>query len=184
MKRKALAIVLIAITALALATWFVNNQFNTLQNQISELKAQNKELQDQNRELEDQINNLQNQLSKLQEVVGNVEITALSIEDWYNPGGLLYVKPFNVKIQNNGTYDVYGITLSCKITGNQSDLFYNFYNADPLTNTLDVLHGGETYSMRVYLETSLELISKFSGCRLVVTLTLYDFVLDEWIEVL
>ncbi|MEM2107993.1 MAG: hypothetical protein QXL10_01755 [Candidatus Bathyarchaeia archaeon] len=184
MKRKALAIVLSAITALAFATWFVNNQFSTLQNQISELKAQNKELHDKSKELEDQVSDLQNQLGKLQEAAENVDITALSIEDWENLGGLLYIKPFNVTIQNNGTQDVYGVVLSCKITGNQSDLFYNFHNADPLTNTLDVLHGGETYSMRVYLETNLELISKFSGCRLVVTLTLYDFVLDEWIEVL
>jgi hypothetical protein len=177
MKRKALSLFLIAIIVLALASWFVYSQFSALQNQISELKAQNKEL-------EDQISDLQNQLSKLQEVVENVEITALSVEDWNNLGGLLYVKPFNVTIQNNGTYDVYRVALSCKITGNQSDLFYNFHYADPLTNTLNVLHGGEKYSMRVYLETSLELVSRFSGCKLVVRLTFDSLILDEWTELI
>jgi predicted PurR-regulated permease PerM len=54
MKSKALTIVLIAIIALALASWFVYNQFSTLQNQISELKAQNSELQEQIGELQNQ----------------------------------------------------------------------------------------------------------------------------------
>jgi cell division protein FtsL len=177
MKRKALAIVLIVIIALSISTWFVYSQTSDLQNQISELQEQNEELQDQ-------ISELQNQLSNLQEVIGNVEITALSVEGWLNPGGLLYVRPFNVTIQNNGTHDVYGVTLTCKITGNQSDLFYNFYYVDPLTKTLDVLHGGELRLMRIFLETGLALISKFSGCRLVVTLTLGDVVLDEWVQVI
>jgi regulator of replication initiation timing len=183
-KRRALALILIIIIALSVASWIVYNQINTLQNQISELKAQNSELQEQNLGLQDQNSELQNQLNNLQEAIGNVEIAALSVEGWYNPVGVMYVKPFNVTIQNNGTHDAYGVTLNCKITGNQNNLFYNFYYAEPPTKTLDVIHVGESRMMRVFIETSLELASQFSGCNLVATLMFSDIVLDEWTQVI
>jgi hypothetical protein len=44
MKRTALAIFLITVVALSIATWFVHSQ-------ISELQAQNSELRNQNRDL-------------------------------------------------------------------------------------------------------------------------------------
>jgi hypothetical protein len=176
-KRQLLAIVTLTAVALLVVAFFGYIQISELQNQIEELKAQNSELQDQNSEL-------QNQLNNLQEAIGNVEIVALSVEDWNNLGGVVYVKPFNVTIQNNGTHDAYGITLNCKITGNQSNLSYNIHYADPLKNTLDVIHVGESRVMRVFIETSLELASQFSGCNLVASLMFNDIVLDEWIQVI
>ena len=79
MKRKAVAIILIAVIALALVSWLVYNQFSALQNQISELQAQNGELQDQNTDLQEQISELQNILAELQnklDVARDVKITA------------------------------------------------------------------------------------------------------------
>lgn len=184
MKTQLLAIVTLTAVALLVAAFFVHIQISELQNQIEELKAQNSELQEQNRGLQDQNSELQNQLSDLQEAIGNVEVVALSVEGWCNPGGVMYVKPFNVTIQNNGTHDAYGITLNCKITGNQSNLFYDFYYADPPKNTLDVIHVGESRVMRVFIETSLELASQFSGCNLVASLMFGDIVLDEWTQVI
>jgi hypothetical protein len=183
-KRQLLAIVTVTAVALLLAALFVYIQLDELQNQIEELKAQNSELREQNRDFQDQNSELQNQLNDLQEAIGNLEIVAVSVEDWYNPGGVMYVKPFNVTIQNNGTHDAYGVTLNCKITGNQSNLFYDFHYADPLKNTLDVIHVGESRVMRVFIETSLELASQFSGCNLVASLMFDDIVLDEWTQVI
>jgi FtsZ-binding cell division protein ZapB len=182
MKRKKSVTVLIIIVAVLIASLLINNQIRTLQSQINELQAQNDELEKQNDELQEQNSELQNRLNNLQEAIGNVEIMALYVEDWYNPGDLIYVRPFNVTIQNNGTHDAYGITLNCKITGNQSNLFYDFYYADPLENTLDVIHVGESRVMRVFLETRLELASQFSGCNLVASLMFDNIVLDEWVE--
>ena len=176
-ERKALAIIAVTIVALLVGTLFIYIQINELQNQIGKLKAKISELQEQNSEL-------QNQLSELHEAIGKVKIVALSVEGWNNPGGLMYVKPFNVTIQNNGIHDAYGITLNCKITGNQSSLSYNFHYADPLENTQDVIHAGESRVMRVFLETSLELVSRFSGCNLVALLMFSNIVLDEWIQVI
>ena len=167
----------ITIVALVGAIGFCFYQIVMQQNQITDLQDQNSELKDQNSEL-------QNQLSDLQEAIGNVEIVALSVEDWNNLGGVMYIKPFNVTIQNSGTHDAYGITLNCKITGNQSNLFYDFYYAEPLKNTLDVIYVREARVMRVFIETSLELISQFSGCNLVASLMFDDIVLDEWIQVI
>lgn len=168
MNRKILAITAVTIVALLVGTLFIYIQINELQNQIWEQKAQ--------------ISELQNQLSDLQEAIGKVKIVALSVEGWDNPGGVLYVKPFNVTIQNIGTHDAYGITLNCKITGNQSNLFYDFHYAEPLKNTLDVIHVGESRVMRVFIETSLELASQFSGCNLVASLMFDNIVLDQWTE--
>jgi len=50
MNRTALAIFLIAVIVLSVATWFVNNQISGLQNQVDAFQAQNSELQDQNRD--------------------------------------------------------------------------------------------------------------------------------------
>jgi cell division protein FtsL len=47
MKRKALAIVLITVIAVSVATLLLQNQISDLQNQISELQAQNEKLQEQ-----------------------------------------------------------------------------------------------------------------------------------------
>ena len=66
MRTKILAIVLITVIAMSLATWLVHNQISDLQNQITELQAQKSELQEQNSELQAQVTEIQDQLNKSQ----------------------------------------------------------------------------------------------------------------------
>lgn len=59
MRKKALALVLIAIIVVSVATVLIHNQISDQQNKISALLAQNRELQDQNSGLREQIGALQ-----------------------------------------------------------------------------------------------------------------------------
>jgi hypothetical protein len=121
-KRKALAIVLVAIIALALASWFVHSQFSALQNQISELQAQNKDLQEQ---LD----------------ARKVMITEFSSRGWWNPVGVTMAVDFKIKILNTGTSDVEGATLGIKRFGFDSDPFN-------ITKTLGILLAGKQLRLK------------------------------------
>ncbi len=87
MKRKALALILIIVIALSIATWLVYNK-------ISELESQNSELQEQLRELQEQIE--------------SVKITEFEWESGFNYLGALTLVniayfPFHVHTKQSTT---------------------------------------------------------------------------------
>jgi uncharacterized protein YlxW (UPF0749 family) len=179
-KKKALAIVLIAIIALALTTWFVYNQISALQNQISDLQAQNSELQDQNSDLQEKVSELQNQLAELQNKTGvasNVKITAFEWLGGLSPViGLTLSHPVNVTVANAGVNDVRGLNLTAKLvyTGTQIEVDGRAY-----VKQIDVIHAGEVLEFSGDIWATMGSFSKDSA-RCVITLTWGDIVLDEW----
>jgi len=188
MNRKiTLSIVLIAIIALVLATWFVHNYISELQKQNSELQTQNSELQDRNselraqlRELQDQLRELQNQLAELQHNMGvapDVKIIAFEWLGGFNPvGGLSLAHPVEVTAKNNGANDLSGLTLTVK-------LVYRETNTEVAgrgyVTQIDVIHAGGVLKFSGDIYASLGSFSKDSAVC-VITLTLGDVVLDEW----
>ena len=186
-RKTVLSVLLIAIIALALASWAVHNQISDLQNQISELQAQNSdlhnqinELQAQNSELQDQITELQNQKSgtqdKLRELLDMpVNITAFDWIEGFNPYvGLTFVNEVKVTVENYGTKEISGIPLTVKLLNNGTLL----YNSQPFVTEIDALHAGESREISGSIFWAA-LSTTPTHC--VSTLTLGDVVLDEWI---
>ena len=171
MNRKiALSIVLIAIIALALASWFVNNQFSALQNQINELQARNGELQDQNTDL-------QNKLY----LARYVRITDFKWFGGINPvAGLTLAFPVEVTVENTGVNDVSGLTLTVKLVyvGNETEVAWH-----PYVEQIDVIHAGEVLKLSGDIWAGMGSFSKDSAVC-VITLMLGDFVFDEWTQTL
>jgi cell division protein FtsB len=191
MNRKiALGAFLIAIVAVALAAWLVQNQISTLHSQISELQTQNDELQDQNDELQEQNIDLQNQINKSQDQTGFlqdrlqeklnenyegspvriVEVGDMAVFAWL--GQNLFAK-VNVTLLNNYSFPVSGLTLTTKyneLTSSEGGV--------PLTIKIDELQAGESRK----IEAEVRWIFSSGHNALVVTLKLGDFVMDEWIE--
>jgi hypothetical protein len=179
MKRKALALALVMIVALSLATWFVYSQISQLQNQIGELQAQNSELQEQNRDLQNQTDELQNQLSELQKLIDyaqDVKITAFKWVGGFNPViGMALAHPVQVTIENMGVYDVSGLTLAVKLVyvDTQTEVGQGF------TKQIGVIHAGEILGFGGEIWATLGSWSADSAVC-VSTLTLGDVVLDEY----
>jgi predicted nuclease with TOPRIM domain len=182
MNRKiALGALLIAIIALALAAWFVQNQINTLRSQNSELQAQNDELQDQKSDLQDQISELQNQTGFLQDRIQEklnenyegspVRIVSVNYLGGFSPiVGMLIESKVNVTVLNKYTYPLSGLTLTTKFlqsTGNESGI--------PSTLKLDELQAGESREIKA----GASWFMYTEHITLVVTLKLGDFVMDE-----
>ena len=186
MKRKALAIVLIAIIAFALASWLVNSQFSALQNRISELQDQNdeleakySELENQNSILENQTIWLQDQNQQLQEHLGNysspVKIIAFKWDGgWYYLGGVTMENPVSVTIRNYAPVNVCGLTLSVRLVRNYSDTQVGSV-ADV---NIDPLGAGELRRINTEVLTSVGTIFARTDC--VVTLMCGNTVLDNW----
>jgi len=185
-KKIALSTVLIAIIALALATWFVHNQISDLQNQINELQEQNEELQeqnselqDQNTDLQDQLSELQNQLSELQNKIGiarDVKITAFEWIGGFNPvGGLTLAHPVKVTVKNMGINDISGLTLTVKL------VYVDTYTevGQGYVKQIDIIHAGEILEFSGEIWATIGSFSKDSAVC-VITLTLGNVVLDEW----
>jgi len=175
-KKITLSTVLIAIIALALASWAVHNQLSELQNQIDKLQAENSELQDQNRDLQDQNDELQEQLDLLQKWLDyepEVLITNFSSRlGWFNPVGVTVAIFFDIKIANTGISDVEGLTLEIKRLNFDEDP----YN---ITRKLDILHAGETTEIGANIVISMErYFDEFLNRSLVATLKLGEVVLD------
>lgn len=184
MNRKiALGAFLIAIIALALAAWFVQNQISTLQSQNSELQAQNDELQEQNSDLQNQTSELQDQIGFLQDRLQEklnvnyegspVRIVAVSDMDVFAWLGQNLFAKVNVTILNNYSYPVSGLTLTTKyneLTSSEGGV--------PFTIKIEELQAGESRE----IEAEVRWIFSSGHNRLVVTLKLGDFVMDEWIE--
>jgi heme/copper-type cytochrome/quinol oxidase subunit 2 len=190
MKRTALAIVLITVIALSVATWLVHNQISDLQNQIGDLQAQNSELQDQNSDLQEQIGELQLQNREKQDRLADftfelakerhlrVEITAFQWIGGFNPiGGLWLGHPVNVTVQNDDVVPLSGLKLWVVLAHENT-------GAEIGTGgiTIDRLNAGE--SREIYIDamsgprTSLS-TSLSSDAVCVIRLTAADVVLDE-----
>jgi hypothetical protein len=157
MNRKiAIGAFLIAIIALALASYFI-------QNQISELQAQNDELRAQIRE----------QLSGNYTRV-NIRITAVNVgEDWQPMVGMVMLTYVNVTVRNNDAYAVKGLTVAAKWispTGQVSETPSDAY--------IDLLQAGESREV----ETQLLWAPPVGNSTCVYTVMLNGFVLDEWME--
>jgi hypothetical protein len=151
-----LSVFLIAIIALALASWLVYNK-------ISELEIQNRELQEQLRELQKQIE--------------SVKITEFEWESgFYYLGSLTLVNVANVKVQNSGANNISGVTLSVRLVYNGTEL----YKSEGFTEKIDMLHAGETLEISGWVRSYLG--ARPNGTECVSTLTWGKVVLDERTE--
>jgi type II secretory pathway pseudopilin PulG len=181
-KRNALAIVLVAIIALALASWLVNNHSSSLQTQNSELQAQNSELENQIRILQNQTIRLQNQYEQLQRNLGNSSSSVKIIAfEWlgggYVLGGVTWFTPVSVTIRNYAPFSVGGLTLSARLVRESDGA--ELGSGDPYINTnIDFgalntrkIDGGILSSVGVGVEP---------GVVAVVTIMSGNTVLDEW----
>jgi uncharacterized coiled-coil protein SlyX len=189
MKRKALAVVLIAIIALAFASWFIYNQISALQNQISELQERNSTLEVQISEIQDQLNETQNKISEQQENLRgityelalqrplNVLITKFNwTGGWYAFGGMTVSYPVNVTVRNNDVVNLSGLTLSVRllIKGTLNEV----KDSSGFPIQIDELKAGESQEI---LCTILATLWSFSTDSAVcaVRLSVRDVVLDE-----
>lgn len=183
-KRKALALLLIIVIALSVATWLVYNQISELQNQISEQEAQNSDLHEQISELQEQNTELQNQTDVLNEQLNelqnrtyrgiNVTIAAFKWLDGWNPyGSLTIAGDANVIVQNNEAYNISGfkltLTLVNKGTGKALSI-QTFYN-------MGTLHAFEIQEIETYACYQVGDSLKNADC--VVVLSLGNFVVDK-----
>jgi hypothetical protein len=169
MKRKALALILIVVIALSVASWLVHNQISDLQNQISEQKSQNDELQDQIRILQHQNSVLQ---YRLNETYGAspVHITSVKNIGWTPLGGLTIASKVNVTVQNHSFTDLSGLTLTVRLVNNNTEVGNGY------VQQIDGLRAGESreFSGNIFygLGSSLQIESRVK---------LGDVVLDEYI---
>ena len=151
MKRKILVIVTVVIAILMVTAVLVYSQISEFQNQISKLQAQNKELQDQTSELQDQASELEDQIAALQAQnsalqdkldekyrYSPVHITSVKLTGWAPIAGLTIASQVNGTVQNGGSTDISGLTLTVRLLNNNTDV------GDGYVQQIDVLRAGET----------------------------------------
>jgi SMC interacting uncharacterized protein involved in chromosome segregation len=117
-KKIAASAVIILIVIVSIATWLVNNQISELQSQNSDLQEQIDELQDQINSLKDQNSELQSQLNELENInaAHDVKIAAFEwIGDYHSLGQVNLFQNYKVTIQNIGSNNASGLTLSVKL---------------------------------------------------------------------
>ena len=175
MKRIALAVVLIAITILSIAAWFVQSQVGEFQKQVIELQHQNSELQNKNNELQEQNEELQEQINELHKQIDNAAkvmiIEFSSPTGWRNPVGMAMDVIFNITIMNTGISDVEGLILEIKRLNFDEDP----YN---ITRKLEILHAGETTEIQEFIIISMDrYFDEFYYSSFVATLKLGGLVL-------
>jgi cell division protein FtsB len=196
MKRKASAIVLIAIVALSVTTWIIYYQISELQNQIGKLQAQNSELQDQNKalqaqvsEIQDQLDESQNQSNTRQDYLRDITyelalerplrvlITKFKWVGDFNPiGGLTIGYSVKVTVQNTDVISVSGLTLTVRLL-NKGTIIEVKYSRGFSTG-IDQLKAGESREISGQILATLDSFSTDSAvCA--VRLTVRDIVLDE-----
>ena len=180
------------------------SQTTDLQNQISQLQTQNNELGSQVRDYESQTADLQNQVSQCQVEVNNLQtqmnnfssilqnrtnkavITSFYTTTWFPIVGMTYTKDFYITVCNVGINNVSGLTLNLKYEGNDTNLIF----FDPIPGTyqgsdhfspeqLDILHVGESETIREFTLADLNYVGQLSSYQLVATLVLDGLVLDE-----
>ncbi len=175
-----------AVIALLVAAWFVNNQISEVQNQISDLQAQNSELQDQNSDLQEQIGELQLQNREKQDRLTDfthelakerplsVKITAFQWIGGFNPiGGLALSNPVNVTVQNDDVIPVSGLTLTVSLVHKDRGTQIG----DAGVTRISRLNAGKTYELSGWAITAVG--TSLSDAVCVVTLTAGDIVLDK-----
>jgi len=143
-RRIVLGAVIAAVISLTVAVWLVYAQFSNFQTQIAELQGQNSELQDQNNNLQNQVSELQNQNSALQDRLDEkygaspVRITASKYTGWYPIVGLTISSQVNVTVQNNGTTELSGLTLTVRLLNNNTEVGQGY------VQQINGLRAGET----------------------------------------
>jgi len=176
-KRKILAIVTVTVVSLLLAGLFVYGQISDLQNQIIELQAQNNELQDQTSELQDEIGKLQNQNSVFQDKldekygVSPVQITATERIGWTPIGGLTIMSSAKVTVQNNGSTDLSGLTLTVRLLSGNTEI------GDGFVTQINGLRAGESREFSGAILYGIDSVFMIES-----TVTLGDIFLDEYIS--
>jgi FtsZ-binding cell division protein ZapB len=184
-KRKALALILIIVIALSVASWLVYSQISDLQNQISELKAQNADLHEQISELQDQNTELQNQTGELNEQLNelqsktyrglNVTIAAFEWIGGFNPYvGLAIEGDANVTVQNNEAYAISGFKLTLTLVHKSTGVALSGIEAVVSIGTLHAFEFREITG-HAYWHVGDDLGD--ADCRVV--LSLGNFVVDE-----
>ena len=160
------------------------NQSVQFENQISELESQRDELENQNLELQNQNFELQSQNIELQSLCD--QLTQLSIiknssivvrvtnftTSGMNPMvGVLVESDANITIQNLGTNDLEGLTLTMAFSGN--DPAASSFNQQSFK--IESLNAGEerTVSTNVYWGLG-------AGVRVVISIKLDDIILHEY----
>jgi predicted PurR-regulated permease PerM len=171
-RKTVLSVLLIAIIALALASWVVHNQISELQNQIDKLQAQNSELQDQNSELQNQLIELENMIN----ITRDVKITNFEwLGGYHSLGQVNLFQNFKVTIENMGNNNVSGLTLSVKLLM----AVYTKAEIDEYTTQIDIIRAGQI--VEIYGDVSVGVIGSYAHTAVgVVTLTLGDVLLDHW----
>ena len=180
MKRTAFAIVLITVIAVSVATLLVHNQISDLQNQISELQAQNNELEEQNEELQKQNSELQDQLIELEnmsDVVPDVKITDFEwIGGYHHLGQVNLFQNFKVTIENMGNNNVSRLSLSVKLFSVRTDA-----EIDEYTTQINIIRAGQIVEISGFV--SVGDIGSYAHTAVgVITLSLGDVLLDQWIQ--
>lgn len=170
-KKITLSIVLIAIIAVALATWAVHNQISDLQNQIDKLQAENKELQDQNSELQKKLIELENMIN-----ARDVKITDFEwIGGYHSLGQVNLFQNFKVTIQNMGNNTVSGLTVSVKLLM----AVYTKDQIDEYTTQINITRAGQI--VEIYGDVWVGNIGSYAHSAVgEVTLTWGDVLLDQW----
>lgn len=151
-KRKALAIVLIAIVALSLATWFIYSQIRELQNQIDELQAHHRNVD----------------VARIVTVSNNTQ--------WGNPVGMAMESWFTVTVRNDGSNTIEGLTLNLTISG-VSDEIYDWWTSAPI-GTIQSGKTSEAQISIILLNNGYENIDNVVGHNAVIQLILNDKILD------
>lgn len=186
-----LGIFLVIIVVLCTVVWFSLNQVNELQNQNRALQEQNGALQDQNRELQDKNKELQDQNSYLQSnaIPTKIKISNFSTNGVDSWGGVSWSTKFIVKIENNETKNVDGVTLTFNILSS-----YNikreiiFFGSNGVyvgeikvgeSYAVGILKQGETKEINGEIENNFADDAKLSGSHFIATLKLGDIILDE-----
>ena len=124
--------------------------------------------------LEKQLSEYENQPSLL---LGNVNITSLLV---LHPGLVVYnysVFSFDVTIQNTGVIDLVGATLVVKMPSDSDNYWI-------ITTQIERLHGGEERTFSLEANSGIDAyLSAMGPSPYIATLTLGDFVLDEFVYV-
>jgi regulator of replication initiation timing len=176
MKRKASAIVLIAIVALSVTTWIIYYQISELQSQNSDLQNQVNELQDQNRELQDQNSELQDQLIELEkkDAARDVKITHFEWKGGYHHLGQVNLfQAFKVTIENMGDNNVSGLTVSVELLSVRTNA-----KIDEYTTQIGFIRAGEIEEIGGFV--SVGVIGRYAHTAVgVITLSYGDVLLDQ-----
>jgi hypothetical protein len=172
------SIALITIIALAITGGFCFYQTVTQQNKISELQNQNIELQTQNIELQEQNSQLQNHLIDLENMIDaarDVKITGFEWRgDYHHLGQVNLFQAFKVTIQNMGSNNASGLTLSVELLSSGLNRKINDY-----TTQIGFIRAGET--REVVGDVSVGVIDNYTSNAVgVITLSLGDVPLDKW----